>query len=48
MYRHIEYLEKTIKDLEENLEKYLSALKTIAEKNGDKAYIFGSYLGEKT
>jgi predicted nucleotidyltransferase len=44
MYRHIEYLKRTRKDLEENLEKYLSALKSLAEKNGGKAYIFGSYL----
>jgi predicted nucleotidyltransferase len=44
MYRHIEYLKKTRKDLEENLEKYLSDLKSLAEKHGGKAYIFGSYL----
>jgi len=37
MYRHIEYLKKTRKDLEENLEKYLSDLKSLAEKNGGKA-----------
>lgn len=44
MYRHINYLKKTKKDLEENLEKYLSALKKLAENYRGKVYLFGSYL----
>lgn len=44
MHRYFEYLKKSKKDLEENIEKYLKTLKTIAEKHNGKAYIFGSYL----
>jgi predicted nucleotidyltransferase len=44
MYRYFDYLKESKRDLEENLGKYLEILKSIAEKYGGKAYMFGSYV----
>lgn len=44
MHRYYEYLKRTQKNLAENLEKYLKALRDLAERYGGKAYVFGSYI----
>ncbi len=44
MYRYFEYLKKSKRDLDENFEKYLVALRDLARKYKGKAYVFGSYI----
>ncbi len=44
MHKYIEYLRKQKKDLEENLENYLKALKDLAAKYNGKLYVFGSRI----
>lgn len=44
MHKYIDYLRKQKRDLEENLENYLKALKDLAAKYNGKLYIFGSYI----
>jgi len=44
MLRYFEYLRKSKKDLEENLENYLKALKELATKYNGRLYVFGSYV----
>jgi predicted nucleotidyltransferase len=48
MHRYIEYLKRTKRDLEENLDKYLKELENLAKKNGGKIYLFGSYALQKS
>ncbi len=42
MHRFIEYLRNRRRDLEENLEAYLKALRILAERHGGRAYLYGS------
>lgn len=44
MYRYIEYMKMTKRDLEENFWNYLKAIRDLAEKYHGEAYIFGSYI----
>jgi predicted nucleotidyltransferase len=48
MHRYLEVLRRYQEDLERNLDRYLKALREVAEKYGGRAYLFGSYLrGER-
>ena len=44
MHRYFKYLRESKRDLEENLEKYLKALRGLATRYNGRLYIFGSYL----
>jgi len=44
VHRYFEHLRKSKKDLEENIDKYLSALRKLADIYNGRLYIFGSYL----
>ena len=44
MHGYLEFLRRRRRDLEENLDKYLLALKKLAERYGGRAYLFGSVL----
>ncbi|MCC6009652.1 MAG: nucleotidyltransferase domain-containing protein [Fervidicoccaceae archaeon] len=44
MHRYFEHLKKSKKDLEENIDKYLSELRKLATIYKGRLYIFGSYL----
>jgi predicted nucleotidyltransferase len=44
MNKYLEYLKMLRDDLEQNLDKYLDAIKCVAQRYGGKAYIFGSYI----
>ena len=44
MSRYLDYLKKTRRDLEENLEHYIKLLCELAEKYNGRVYVFGSYI----
>ncbi len=44
MHMYIEYLKRLKKDIDENLENYLKALKDLAARCNGKLYLFGSRI----
>ena len=42
MYRYLELRRRYRRDLEENLDRYLEALRRLAESVGGRVYLFGS------
>jgi len=44
VYKYFDYLKNTKRDLDENIQKYLMALRDLAKKYNGRAYVFGSYI----